>query len=248
MESRTGRIFLTPRAALLPLLLASSLAMSGCAALKWPWFGRDRAPEPEESVEEAEEAEQAELEREAPRVIEPQVERRDIKVPKIDSENFELGVSYGFLSIEDFGTNPVYGVTGTYHVTEDFFFKADVGRSKSGRSSVERLGVVQLLTEDERQFTYYSLSLGYNFLPGEVFIGRNLAMNSSFYVMGGIGNTKFGGDNRLTYNFGAGFRLLPSDWLALHIGVQDRVFDSDLLGTTKVSNNIEMVMSATVFF
>jgi hypothetical protein len=30
--------------------------------------------------------------------------------------------------------------------------------------------------------------------------------------------------------------------------VQDRVFDTDLLGETKVTNNIEMLLSATVFF
>jgi hypothetical protein len=42
--------------------------------------------------------------------------------------------------------------------------------------------------------------------------------------------------------------VLPTDWLAIHLGVQDRVFDSDLLGETKVTNNIETLLSATVFF
>ena len=73
-------------------------------------------------------------------------------------------------------------------------------------------------------------------------------MNSSFYVLGGIGSVDFAGDDRLTINFGAGYRVLPTDWLAIHLGVQDRVFDSDLLGETKVTNNIEMILSATVFF
>ena len=250
METRTRRILL-----MRPLLQAAVIgvlviSLSGCQALRWPWFGRDRqAVEPLETEAQAEQAELDELDRAPPRVIDPQVERRDIKVPKIDDENFELGVTYGFLSIEDFGTNSVYGLTGTYHVTEDFFLRADVGRSNAGRTSFETLGGnVQLLTEAERQFTYYSLSLGYNFLPGEVFVGRNIAMNSSFYVMAGVGWTEFAGDDRLSYNFGAGFKVLPSDWLALHIGVQDRVFDSDLLGRTKVTNNIEMVLGATVFF
>jgi hypothetical protein len=72
-------------------------------------------------------------------------------------------------------------------------------------------------------------------------------MNSSFYVLAGIGSVDFAGDNRLTLNFGAGFRVLPTDWLAIHLGVQDRVFDSDLLGETKVTNNMEMLLSATVF-
>jgi outer membrane beta-barrel protein len=58
----------------------------------------------------------------------------------------------------------------------------------------------------------------------------------------------FAGDDRLTINLGAGYRVLPTDWLAIHIAVQDRVFDSDILGETKVTNNIEMLLSATVFF
>ena len=201
-------------------------------------------PVKEEAEEEAEEQDVT-----PPRVIEPNVARRKIKTPKIDNENWEIGGGIGFVSVEDFGTNPAYAGQITYHVTEDFFFRADIGQTTAGKTSFETLGGdIELLTGDERRFTYYSLSLGYNFLPGEVFLGRDTAMNSGFYVMGGIGSVKFAGDNRLTLNFGAGFRVLPTDWLAVHIGVQDRVFDSDLLGETKVTNNIEMLLSTTVFF
>jgi outer membrane beta-barrel protein len=134
-------------------------------------------------------------------------------------------------------------------VTEDFFFRLDAGQSTAGKTSFETLGGnIELLTGDERRFTYYSLSLGYNFLPGEVYLGRNLAMNSGFYLLGGIGSVDFAGDNHLAINLGAGYRVLPTDWLAIHIGVQDRVFDSDLLGEKKVTNNIETLLSATVFF
>ncbi len=59
-----------------------------------------------------------------PRVVEPEVARRKIKVPKIDAKNIELGGYYGSLSIEDFGTNAVWGLNAAYHVTEDFFFRA----------------------------------------------------------------------------------------------------------------------------
>jgi outer membrane beta-barrel protein len=170
-------------------------------------------------------------------------------VPKIRSANVELGLNYGALSVEDFGTNPSYGITAAYHVTEDFFFQGEYGRSKAGRTSFETLGGnIQLLTPPERHFTYYDLSLGYNFLPGEAFLGRGLALSSAFYVLGGIGATDFAGDKKFTVNFGAGYRVLPSDWLAIHITVQDRAFQSSLLGTTKLTNNIEMRIGTTVFF
>jgi outer membrane beta-barrel protein len=184
-----------------------------------------------------------------PRVIEPQVERRQVKVPKIKSSNVELGLFYGALSIEDFGSNPDYGVTAAYHITEDFFFQGEAGRSRGGRTSFETLsGNIQLLTEAERRFTYYDLSLGYNFLPGEAFIGRGVAMTSAFYLLGGFGATDFAGDTKFTVNFGAGYRVVPTDWLALHVTVQDHVFQTSLLGVTKLTNNIEARMGATVFF
>jgi outer membrane beta-barrel protein len=223
------------------LLIGATLA-TGCAS--------NRALEQQQTEEQAAAEEAAEdADSTPPRVIEPNVARRKIKTPKIDNENWEIGAGAGFLSIEDFGTNHTYAAQLTYHVTEDFFFRGDLGQSTAGRTSFETLGGnIELLTGDERRFTYYSLSLGYNFLPGEVFLGRKTAMNSGFYVLAGIGSVDFGGDDHLTINLGAGFRVLPTDWLAIHIGVQDRVFDSDILGETKVTNNIEMLLSATVFF
>jgi len=233
------------RLLLLTAVLCGTLLLSGCAL-----FRRDKAVERQQTEDEAAADEAAEdADSTPPRVIEPNVARRKIKVPKIDNENWEIGAGYGFVSIEDFGTNPTMAAQVTYHVTEDFFFRGDIGRSTAGRTSFETLGGdIELLSGNQRQFTYYSLSLGYNFLPGEVFLGRKTAMNSGFYTLIGIGSVKFAGDNRLTLNFGAGYRVLPTDWLAIHLGVQDRVFDSDLLGETKVTNNLETLLSATVFF
>jgi outer membrane beta-barrel protein len=241
MESRNRLLLLTA-------VCVATLMVSGCASLRWPW-AKDKQVEGQQTDAEAAEEEAEDQDVSPPRVIEPNVARRKIKTPKIDNENWELGVGLGFLSIEDFGTGSTYAAQLSYHVTEDFFFRLDAGQSTAGRTSFETLGGnIELLTGDERRFTYYSLSLGYNFLPGEVYLGRNLAMNSGFYLLGGIGSVDFAGDNRLTVNLGAGYRVLPTDWLAIHIGVQDRVFDSDLLGETKVTNNIETLLSATVFF
>jgi len=229
---------------LLLAVLVALTSLSGCSI-----FRRDKVEQPQTEEQAAAEEEAEDADSTPPRVIEPNVARRKIKTPKIDNENWEIGVGAGFVSIEDFGTNPTYAAQLSYHVTEDFFFRADLGQSTAGKTSFETLGGdIELLTGDERRFTYYSLSLGYNFLPGEVFLGRDTAMNSSFYLLGGIGSVDFAGDQRLTLNLGAGFRVLPTDWLAIHLAVQDRVFDSDLLGETKVTNNIEMLLSTTVFF
>ena len=72
-------------------------------------------------------------------MIEPEVERREIKAPKIDSEDFEIGAYVGFMSIEDFGSNAVYGARLAYHITEGLFAEATYGMSDAGKTSYEIL-------------------------------------------------------------------------------------------------------------
>ena len=184
-----------------------------------------------------------------PPVIEPDVERREIEVPKIDTEDFEVGILAGQISVEDFGVNTVAGGRFAYHVTEGFFVELAAGRADTELTSFERLsGAAQLLTEDDRQYSYYNVSLGYNIFPGEHFIGKNRAMNTETYVIGGVGKTTFAGDDRFTINFGMGMRVMPLDWLAVHGDIRDHVFDIDLLGQEKTSHNFEATLGVTFFF
>ena len=228
------------RLLLLSVMLA---ACSGCASMHWPWHH----PKPDDSAEAA--ATGGDANAPPPAVIEPQVELREVKVPVIRAHDVELGAYYGELSIQDFGAQPVAGLRFDYHISEDLFTEITYGRAKGGRTSFEELsGNVQLLSDAERQFTYYNLSLGYNFLPGEVFIGRNLAMTSALYMIGGIGNVTFAGDHNFALNFGAGFRVLPIDWLALHIDLQDLVFKSNDIGIYQLKNNLQATIGASVFF
>ncbi len=233
------------------LLTLVALASSGCSWMPWhhksaanATVGADASPLPVIKP-----AASADTDSNPPTsVVEPQVERRPIKVPKIRSSDMELGVYYGQLSIEDFGTQPVEGLRFDFHLTEDLFFEATYGRATAGETSFETLSNIQLLTEAERRFTYYNLGLGYNFLPGEIFIGRNLAMTSALYLIGGVGSVKFAGDDKFTANFGAGFRVLPAKWLALHLDFQDLVFDSSVTGVNRLKNNLQATIGATVLF
>ncbi len=186
---------------------------------------------------------------EQPAVIEPEVERREIRVADIDTENFEVGAFIGQMSVEDFGVNTVVGATFAYHMTEDFFVELAAGRSDTEETSFERLsGAAQLLTDAERELTYYNVSLGYNVLPGEGFFGETRAFNTSLYVIGGVGKTNFAGDNRFTLNLGLGLRLMPRDWVAVHLDIRDHIFDIDLLGQEKTSHNFEATVGVTFFF
>jgi outer membrane beta-barrel protein len=184
-----------------------------------------------------------------PPVIEPDVARRDVEPPRIDTEDFEVGVLLGQISVEDFGVNTVAGARFAYHVTEGFFVELAAGQADTELTSFERLsGAAQLLTDEQREYGYYNVSLGYNIFPGEGFVGRRRAFNMATYVIGGVGRTKFAGDDRFTVNLGVGMRLMPLDWLAIHGDIRDHVFDIDLLGQEKTAHNIETTVGVTFFF
>jgi outer membrane beta-barrel protein len=182
-------------------------------------------------------------------VIEPELERRDIDIAAIDTEDFELGLYAGVMSIEDFGVNTSLGARFAYHITERFFLELAAGASEGKETSFERLsGAAQLLTDDERSLSYYDISLGYNVLPGEVYLGPGRAFNSAIYLIGGVGKTNFAGDDRFTLSLGMGIRVIPRDWFALHADIRDHIFDIDLLGQEKTSHNLEAHLGVTFFF
>lgn len=186
---------------------------------------------------------------ETPQVVVPQIDRRAVKPPRIDAENFEAGAFVGTIAIEDFGSSMTYGARAAYHFTEDLFAEATIGTAKAGRTSYEDLsGSLELLTDSERQFTYYDLSVGWNVLPGEVFLGGRRAMPSSVYVSLGAGSTRFAGDDNFTLIAGAGLRLLVTDSIAAHLGVRDQMFESDLLGSKKLTQNLQFSFGLTAFF
>jgi outer membrane beta-barrel protein len=219
------------------LLLSAVILAAGCSHLPW------RDGEPEEGPPPPEPS------GETPVVIDPQVERREVEPAEIDTENWEAGAYVGSLSVEDFEVNVVYGARIAYHINEDFFAEAIGGTSDAGLSSFERLsGGAPLLTDSERQFTYYSLGFGWNALPGEIFLGGNRALNSAVYLTLGGGGARFAGDDRFLLTAGAGARVLIRDWLALHLDMRDHVMEIDVLGANKTSHNFEATLSLTAFF
>jgi outer membrane beta-barrel protein len=186
---------------------------------------------------------------EAESVIQPEVERRKIKPPKIDNDNFELSAYYGLMSVEDFETSGVYGGRLAYHVSEGFFVEGTYGTTTVGETSFEKLsGGAPILTDDQRKLSYYDLSVGWNLLPGEVFIGRKRAFPSSLYIIAGAGNTNFADDDYFSVVFGTGYRMLLTDWMAFHVDIRDRMWDSDLLGEDKTTHNFELQLGLSAFF
>ena len=58
----------------------------------------------------------------------------------------------------------------------------------------------------------------------------------------------FAGNDEFTYNLGVGYRLMLADWLSLHFDARDHIFETDLLGELKTTNNLELHGGLTIFF
>lgn len=176
-------------------------------------------------------------------------ERREVDIDRLDTEDWEIGVFAGLMNVEDFGTDALLGFRIAYHVTEDFFVEGQYGQTTLGQTSFERLsGGAQLLTDEQREMSYYNISVGYNIFPGESYVGSRWVFKGGLYVVAGVGSTNFAGDERFTVNAGLGYRMIATDWLAFHFNVRDHIFDSDLLGNEETLHNIEFSGGLTVFF
>ena len=181
-------------------------------------------------------------------VIVPQVERRDVRKPKYPSNDFEFGLFGGTYSTQNFGTAGAFGGRLGYDITEDFFVEATYGRSKVSDKTFREVLPGGIFSKEKETLSYYDIDVGYNFLPGEIFIGKNWAKASTMYIVGGIGNTTFDGQRNQTWNFGAGARLFLADWVALRADVRDHIFSLDLLGKRSSTQNPELTLGVSFFY
>jgi outer membrane beta-barrel protein len=182
-------------------------------------------------------------------LIEPQIERVEFDESQIDSYDFEISIYGGVLAMENFDSNAVVGLKLGYHVSENFFVQGSYGKSDVGETSFERLsGGAPLLSDSERDVEYYLFSIGFNLLPGEAFLTDSTTLNTVLYVSGGMGVTKFAGDDRSTIAFAVGYRTIIIDALSVDVEMRDLIFDLDIFGEDETTHNIELTVALNLFF
>ncbi|NVK88773.1 MAG: outer membrane beta-barrel domain-containing protein [Gammaproteobacteria bacterium] len=182
-------------------------------------------------------------------IFEPKIERQQVDEALVDDEDFEIGLVFGTLGIEDFGAAELYGVRFNYFINEDFFLQISAGSAKAGLSSAEQLFPGNVVVSNDKDFQFYDLNLGWNILPGEAFWGENVAVNTSFYLVVGAGNTSFLDNKEFTLTYGAGYRALLNDWLAFSVDTRNHRFNSEYpVGEIKSTHNLEFSFSVSAFF
>ncbi|MER2493682.1 outer membrane beta-barrel domain-containing protein [Catenovulum sediminis] len=179
----------------------------------------------------------------------PTAEQREVIEDVLDSENFAIGVQTGVVSIEDFGVSTWLSAQVSYHLSEYFYIKASAGQAKAGQTSFEKLANVSpLLSDEERQFKFYGLAVGYNLLPGESFLTPQLAFNNALSIELGGGNTQFAGNDQFTLTLGINYRLFLTDWLAWDVNMSDYMLDTQITGENKSTHNLNLTTGFAVYF
>lgn len=169
----------------------------------------------------------------------PQVDRRELRLPRFPSRDFEVGAFAGVYGTENFGASAVYGLRVGYHLSEDWFVEGTYAGTTVSDAAFRQILPGGIFTDDKEKLSYYNLSVGYNLLPGEVFLGSRQARATAIYVIGGVGSTDFVGQKRQTFNLGFGWRILLGDRGALRVDLRDHVFSLDLLGRNQSTHNLE---------
>lgn len=181
-------------------------------------------------------------------VVVPEVERRDIRNPRYPSNDISVGAYLGTYATQNFGASFVYGVRLGYAITEDFFVEGAYAQTTVSDESFRQILPGGIFVETTEKLSYYNLSVGYNVLPGEVFLGRSRAMPSALYLLGGVGSTDFNGQQSQTFNLGLGFRVFLADWAALQVDMRDYIYSLDILGKRQSTQNLEFTGGVTFYF
>ncbi|MGZ3240189.1 MAG: outer membrane beta-barrel domain-containing protein [Burkholderiaceae bacterium] len=181
-------------------------------------------------------------------VVVPEVTRRDIKVPRMPSKDFEVGLFGGTYATQNFGSSFVKGLRLGYHISEDFFVEGVYGETKVSDEMYRQVLPGGVFPNGKNKLQYYNISAGYNVLPGEVFFGANHASPFALYLIGGVGTTLLNDQRMATFNFGTGMRVFYNDNVAIQIDARDHVFSLDLLGKKQTTQNIELSLGLTVSF
>lgn len=182
-------------------------------------------------------------------VIVPQVDRRELTLPRFASNDIAVGVFAGRYATANFGSSAVTGLRLGYHVTEDVFVEARYGRAKVTDEAFRQIFPNGGIFPSPKQtLSYYDVVAGWNLLPGEVFFGRSNAKISQGYLAAGVGSTNFAGQKRQTLVAGFGLRVVFTNWLAVQADVRDHVYSLDLLGKRQSNHNLEVTAGLTFRF
>ncbi len=179
-------------------------------------------------------------------IVKPPAEEQKLKEAKIDTESLEMGPYYGLYALEGFGTSGVLGFRLAYHLTEDVFFEGTYGETRIEQDTFRRL-TGRLLVADDK-VTYWNAGAAYNLFPGQLFLTRKRTLNSTIYLIGGLGQTRIDRQAHFTFDAGTGYKIFILDWFDIRMEMRTHILQTDLTGKKQTMDNIEGTAAFAVYF
>lgn len=165
---------------------------------------------------------------------------------RINDEVFELGFAVGVINIADFNSEVTAGVSATFRASEDFFLQYNFLQTKASLSSYE-LSQGKLFGGDDRTLRHYDLLVGYNLYQGEFFSSGEKARLSALYLLGGVGDTQFGGEGSFTYTLGVGYQVALTRRFIWRVDYRNYAYKSSLIADEEQTVNSTQVSSGLSF-
>ncbi|NVJ60204.1 MAG: outer membrane beta-barrel domain-containing protein [Gammaproteobacteria bacterium] len=166
---------------------------------------------------------------------------------ELDSEQFEVGIVTGFITVQDFSSEMLWGIQSTFHSTENVFLQANYFQADVGLSSFEQ-SQGALFSGDDRNFKHLDFLIGYNIFQAEQFFSGTQALLSSLYLVAGVGDTQFGGEQSFTTTVGLGYRVDFTRTTVLRVDYRAHLFDSSLLQEDDSTANSQFSVSLSYLF
>ncbi len=170
-----------------------------------------------------------------------------VSLSGLNNEQFELGVSSGFLNIQDFSSEISLGINANFIATENIFLQLNYFTASTSESSYEQ-NQGPLFSGDDRDFKHLDFLLGYNLYQGEQFFSGSEAQLSALYLVGGVGDTQFGGEESFTYTLGVGYQVGLSRTINLKFDYRNYIYDSSLLKEDESIQNGHLTVGVSYQF
>ncbi len=171
----------------------------------------------------------------------------NVSLSGLNNEQFELGVSAGFLNIQDFSSEISMGISANFIATENTFLQLNYVTASTSESSYES-NQGPLFSGDDRDFKHLDFLLGYNLYQGEQFFSGSEAQLSALYLVGGVGDTQFGGEESFTYTLGVGYQVGLSRTVNLKFDYRNYIYDSSLLKEDESTQNGHLTLGVSYQF
>ncbi|WP_428310447.1 outer membrane beta-barrel domain-containing protein [Hydrocarboniphaga sp.] len=155
--------------------------------------------------------------------VDPNITRPEVQVKRIKAQDYELGGYAQGIVLDRNHTVGLYGVRAAYHKTDKFFVEGNVAfSSKIGFEDVRQ--AIGASEDPGLDYSTYEFSVGYDLVPGDLYITQSYTLPFSFYAIGGLGYVDYEGVGNFAYSYGGGLRVTPTDYFAIRFELRNQAW------------------------